>query len=33
MVGHFSGNDAGKLPCPVMIIPGGLGDADLERLS
>ena len=33
MVGHFSGNDAGKLPCPVMIIPGGLGDNDLERLS
>ena len=23
LVGHFAGNDAGKLPCPVMIIPGG----------
>ena len=33
MVGHFSGNDAGKLPCPVMIIPGGLADAEIERLS
>src|SRR5678810_847815 len=22
LVAHFTGNDAGKLPCPVMIIPG-----------
>lgn len=33
MVAHFTGNDAGKLPCPVMIIPGALSEADLERLS
>ena len=30
LVASFSGNDAGKLPCPVMLIPGGFGD---ERWS
>jgi nucleotide-binding universal stress UspA family protein len=33
LVGNFCGNDAGKLPCPVMLIPGSLSDEDLERLS
>ena len=33
LVAHFTGNDAGKLPCPVMIIPGGLDEARLESLS
>ena len=33
MVAHFTGNDAGKLPCPVMMIPGSLTDEQLERLS
>ena len=33
LVANFTGNDAGKLPCPVMIIPGGLSDEQLERLS
>jgi nucleotide-binding universal stress UspA family protein len=33
LVGHFTGNDAGKLPCPVMLIPGGLSDERLEQLS
>jgi nucleotide-binding universal stress UspA family protein len=33
MVAAFSGTDAGKLPCPVMIIPGGLSDERLEQLS
>ena len=33
LVGHFTGNDAGKLPCPVMLIPGGLSDDRLEQLS
>ena len=33
LVAHFTGNDAGKLPCPVMIIPGSLGDERLEQLS
>jgi nucleotide-binding universal stress UspA family protein len=33
MVAHFTGNDAGKMPCPVMIIPGTLTDERLEQLS
>ncbi|QIK80065.1 universal stress protein [Sphingomonas piscis] len=33
MVEAFTGTDAGKLPCPVMIIPGGLSDERLEQLS
>jgi nucleotide-binding universal stress UspA family protein len=33
LVGDFTGNDAGKLPCPLMIIPGGLSDDQLEALS
>lgn len=30
LVTHFTGADCGALPCPVMIVPGGL---DLERLA
>lgn len=33
LVANFTGNDAGKLPCPVMIIPGSLDDERLEQLS
>jgi nucleotide-binding universal stress UspA family protein len=33
LVAHFTGNDAGKLPCPVMIIPGSLSEERLEQLS
>jgi nucleotide-binding universal stress UspA family protein len=33
LVAHFTGTDAGKLPCPVMIIPGSLSDERLEQLS
>ena len=33
LVANFTGNDAGKLPCPVMIIPGSLSDERLEQLS
>ena len=33
LVVHFTGNDAGKLPCPVMIIPGSLSEERLEQLS
>lgn len=32
LVTHFSGM-AGQLPCPVYVIPGGMSDTDLERLS
>ena len=33
LVSNFCGNDAGKLPCPVMLIPGSLSDQRLEQLS
>ena len=33
LVANFTGNDAGMLPCPVMIIPGSLTDERLEALS
>jgi len=33
VVANFTGNDAGKLPCPVMIIPGSMTDEQLESLS
>jgi nucleotide-binding universal stress UspA family protein len=33
LVADFTGNDAGKLPCPVMVIPGGLSEDQLEKLS
>ena len=33
LVVNFTGNDAGKLPCPVMIIPGSLTDERLEQPS
>ena len=33
LVANFTGADAGKLPCPVMIIPGSLSDERLEQLS
>ncbi len=33
LVSHFAGADAGKLPCPIMIIPGGLDAEAIDRLS
>ena len=33
LVVHFTGNDAGQLACPVMIIPGSLSEERLEQLS
>lgn len=33
LVSNLCGHDAGKLPCPVMIIPGSITDARLEDLS
>jgi len=33
LVADLAGNDAGMLPCPVMIIPGSLSDERLEQLS
>lgn len=33
LVSHFAGAAAGSLPCPLMIVPGGLSDEALDRLS
>nr|WP_294850662.1 universal stress protein [uncultured Sphingomonas sp.] len=33
LVSNLTGADAGKLPCPVMIIPGGLSFDDIDRMS
>ena len=33
LVTHFAGADAGKLPCPIMVIPGGLDADAIDRLS
>jgi len=33
VVNNFTGTDAGKLPCIVMIIPGSISDEQLEMLS
>jgi hypothetical protein len=33
LVAHFAGVEAGKMACPVMIIPGWLSDEALDRLS
>ena len=32
LVSHFAGS-AGSLPCPLMIVPGNLGDETLDRLT
>ena len=33
LVAHFAGVEVGRMPCPVMIIPGSLSDEALDRLS
>ena len=33
LVAHFTGADCGTLPCPVMIVPGGMDVGRLEKLS
>jgi len=33
LVAHFAGADAGRLPCPIMVIPGSLDREALDRLS
>ena len=32
LVSHFSAH-AGTLPCPLFIVPGGVSDEDIDRLS
>ncbi|PZQ21062.1 MAG: universal stress protein [Sphingopyxis macrogoltabida] len=33
LVADFTGHDAGKLPCPVMLVPGGIEIGRLDALS
>ena len=33
LLAHITGVEAGSMPCPVMIIPGSLGNDALDRLS
>lgn len=33
LVAYFTGHDAGKLPCPVMLVPGGIDITRLDALS
>lgn len=33
LVAHFTGQDAGTLPCPVMLVPGAIDIARLDALS
>jgi nucleotide-binding universal stress UspA family protein len=33
LVEYFSGDAAGSLPCMVMIVPGGIPDSELDRLT
>jgi nucleotide-binding universal stress UspA family protein len=33
LISHFAGTVAGSLPCPLMIVPGGLSDEQLDRMS
>lgn len=33
LVSHFAGQRAGQLPCPLMIVPGGLTDEQIDAIS
>jgi hypothetical protein len=33
LVHHFTANHPGQLPCLLMIVPGGLSDEELDRIS
>ena len=33
LVSHFAGSVAGNLPCPLIVVPGGLSEEALNRLS
>lgn len=33
LVAHFTGPGLGSLPCPLMIVPGGLDETEIDRLS
>lgn len=33
LISHFAGSVAGSLPCPLIIVPGGLGEEAINRLG
>lgn len=33
LVEHFAGERAGSLPCLIILVPGGLDEAELDRLT
>jgi nucleotide-binding universal stress UspA family protein len=33
LVAHFAGHNAGTLQCPVIVVPGSLDDASIDKLS
>lgn len=33
MIAHFASTESGKMPCPIMIVPGSLSHEEIERLS
>lgn len=33
LVSHFAGDGAGALPCPLVIVPGGAGEAGIDRVA
>jgi len=33
LVAHFAGAAVGSLPCPLIVVPGGLDEETLDRLS
>ncbi|HEX5536051.1 MAG TPA: universal stress protein [Sphingobium sp.] len=33
LVAHFCSTEAGRMPCPIMIVPGGLDRDEIDRLS
>jgi nucleotide-binding universal stress UspA family protein len=33
LIEHFTGAGLGALPCPLFIVPGGLSESEIDRLS
>ncbi len=33
LIAHFAGHRAGHLPCPLMIVPGGLSEDEIDAIS
>jgi nucleotide-binding universal stress UspA family protein len=33
LITYFAASHAGQMPCPVFVIPGSLGDEDMDRVS